>query len=149
MKVILLDDVKRVGKKGEVIEVADGYARNFLFPKKLGAEATQTGLRDLKNKADAQNAKKDRIKNEALTLSKELEAKKIIIRSMAGEEGKLFGSVTSPDIINALEKCTSKKFDKKSLQIPEPIKRVGVHTVTLKLHHEVSAKLNIEVIPEE
>lgn len=146
MKVILLEDVKSLGKKGEVVEVNDGYARNFILPKKKGVEADSKHLNDLKlqkqNDAKVAQEKLD----EAQALSQKLATESITIKMDAGVEGKLFGSISTKDVANEAKKQLNLEFDKKKVVLPENIKTLGTYDVKIKLHPEVHATLTIKVV---
>ncbi len=145
MKVILLEDIKSVGKKGQVLDASDGYARNFLIPKKLAVLATKANMNDLEQKSKAAEAKNAKELENAKLLAKEIEAKKITIEVKLGENGKLFGSVTSKEIAQVLEEKEGIVVDKKKIVIPEPIKTTGEKTVEIKLSHNISAKLTVNI----
>ena len=142
MEIILLQDVKSLGKKGERVKINDGYARNFVLPKKLGIEATAKNLNDLK----LQKANEDRIAaqklEEAKQLAAKIEEKSVVLSVKTGEGGKLFGSVSTKEIAAACEKL---EIDKKKMVLPEPIKACGTTIVPVKLHREVTAKLTVKV----
>ena len=144
MEVVLLEDVKTLGKKGQIVKVNDGYARNFILPKKLGIEATPKNLNDLK----LQKANEARLAAEQLAAAKELAAQleksSITVSIKAGEGGKAFGSVSSKEIASAI--ALSLDIDKKKLVLPEPLKTFGVHEVPIKLHKEVTGKLAVKVV---
>ena len=145
MKVILLQDVKALGKKGEIVEVSDGYARNALLPKKLGVEANNKNLNDLK----LQNANKEKVAAEQLADAKafaeELKSKEIIVHIKAGEGGKVFGSVSGKEIAQALKDQHGIEIDKKKIVLNDALKTFGNFEVPLKLHPEVTATLNVKV----
>lgn len=145
MEVVLLEDVKALGKKGQIVKVNDGYARNFILPKKLGMEATPKNLNDLK----LQKANEARIAAEQLAAAKELAAKlaesSITLSIRAGEGGKAFGSVSGKEIAAAISSQLGLDIDKKKLVLPEPLKTFGVHEVPIKLHRDVIGKLNVKV----
>lgn len=145
MKVILLEDVKKLGKKGEIVEVSDGYARNFVLPKKLGVEATGKNLNDLK----LQNANKERVAQESLDAAKalaELMAKdQVVVSIKAGEGGRTFGSVSSKEIAQSYKEQCGREIDKKKIILPEPIKSFGVFEVGVKLHPQVTGTLRVKV----
>ncbi|MDR1689779.1 MAG: 50S ribosomal protein L9 [Clostridiales bacterium] len=145
MKVILLEDIKGVGVKGQVYEASDGYARNFLFPKKKAIEATKANLNELELKQKAVNAKAQRELEEAMAQAKTLEEKVIQVQVKTGENGKLFGSVTSNEIASALNSQFGISIDRKKITLPEAIKSVGEATAEVKLHAKVTAKIKIEV----
>ena len=145
MKVILLEDVKSLGKKGEIVNVNDGYARNFILPKKLGLEATGKNLNDLKlQKANAEKIAAQQLA-EAKELAQKLEQASISLTMKAGDKGRAFGSVSGKEIAAAAEEQLGLSIDKKKLVLPEPIKTFGVHEVPVKLHRDVTAKLTVKV----
>ena len=145
MKVILLEDVKTLGKKGSVVEVSDGYARNAILPKKLGVEATPKNLNDLK----LQNQHADKVAQEnyenALELAKKLEEVKVVVSLKKGENGKLFGSVSSKEIAAALKEQTGIEIDKKKMHLAEALKNLGTYDVAVKLHPKVTARLSVKI----
>ena len=145
MEIVLLEDVKALGKKGQVVKVNDGYARNFILPKKLGVEATAKNLNDLK----LQKANDAKVAAEQLAAAKELaekiEAVSVTLKMKAGEGGKAFGSVSSKEIAAAAAEQLNLDIDKKKLVLPEPIKTFGNHEVPVKLHKDVTAKLTVKV----
>lgn len=145
MKVILQLDVKGTGKKGQIIEVADGFARNFLFPKKLAIEATTGNIQDVSHKKVVEQRRKEKEKEDAIKLGDKLNALQIEIKTKTGEGGRLFGSVTSKEIAEAIKKQHGVELDKRKLEIKEPIKVLGNFEVPVKLHPEVVAKLKIHV----
>ena len=146
MDVVLLEDVKALGKKGQIVKVNDGYARNFILPKKLGIEATSKNLNDLK----LQKANADKIAAEQLQAAKDLAAdlaeKSITLSIKAGEGGKAFGSVSSKEITKAIQDQLGMEIDKKKLVLPEPLKTFGTHEVPIKLHRDVTGKLAVKVV---
>ena len=146
MEVILTTDVKSLGKKGEIVKVSDGYARNFILPKKLGLEATPKNLNDLK----LQKANEAKLAAEQLAAAKELAAKieagSVSLSMKAGESGKAFGSVSSKEIAAAATQQLGLEIDKKKLVLPEPLKTFGTHQVPLKLHKDVTAKLTVKIV---
>ena len=148
MKVILLEDVKSLGKKGEIVNVSDGYARNAILPKKLGVEATGKNLNDLK----LQNQHADKVAAENLAHAKELaktiEQQKVIVRIKTGEGGRLFGSVSTKEIAQAAKEQTGLELDKKKMQLAEPIKALGTYEIPVKLHPQVTTKLSVQVVEE-
>lgn len=145
MKVILTQDVKAQGKKGQIINVSDGYARNFLFPKGLAVVADAKAMADIKNKEAAQQHKIEVERAEAKELAKKLEPVVIKLKLQAGPDGRLFGSVTSKDIADELEKSTGIKLDKKKIMLDDPIKSYGTYTIDVKLFPEVTGKINVVV----
>lgn len=148
MKVILLQDVKGQGKKGEVINISDGYARNFLIPRNLAKEATEGNVKVLKQQNKAKELKKEQQLDKAKELAAKIEKFTIEIKTKAGEGGRLFGSVTSKDIIEEVEKKYQLKLDKKKLILPEPIRELGARQLDIKVYPGVVAKLNVKVIEE-
>ena len=145
MEIVLLEDVKALGKKGQIVKVNDGYARNFILPKKLGVEATSKNLNDLK----LQKANAEKVAAEQLAAAKELAEKieklTVTLKMKAGEGGKAFGSVSSKEIAAAAAGQLKLDIDKKKLVLPEPIKTFGNHEVPVKLHKDVTAKLTVKV----
>lgn len=145
MKVILLEDVKSLGKKGQIVDINDGYARNFVLPKKLGVEATNANLNNLKlQKANEEKVAKE-IYEKALAFKEEIEAIEVLVAIKAGEGGRTFGSVSSKEIASEALKQKNIELDKKKIQLAEPIKSFGVHNVTVKLHPKVTATLKVKV----
>ncbi len=145
MEVILLEDVKTLGKKGEIVNVSDGYARNMLLPKKLGVEATPKNLNDLKlKKAHQQKLAQDNLEA-AKEFAKNLEGKEIVLTLKVGEGGKTFGSISAKEISDAAQEQIGMTLDKKKLQLESPIKSLGVTEVPLRLHPEVTGKVKIVV----
>ena len=148
MKVILLQDVKALGKKGEVVNVNDGYARNALFPKKLALEANAKNMNDLK----LQNQHADKVAQEnyeaALALAKELEEKKVVVKMKGGEGGRTFGSISTKEIAVAAKEQLGLELDKKKMQLSEPIRSFGMTEVPIKLHPKVTGKFTVHVVEE-
>ena len=144
MKVILLQDVKGKGKKGQMIEVSDGYARNFMLPKKLAIEATPDAINTMKMNDKATQERIAREKAEALETSKKLRAMTLIVKAKGGGAGRLFGAVTNAEIASALEK-QGVKLDKRKIVMNENIKSVGTYTVTCKLGYEINAPLTVKI----
>lgn len=148
MKVILLQDVKSLGKKGEIVNVNDGYARNFILPKKLGVEATGKNLNDLK----LQKNNEKKVAQENLDAAKALAAKlaegEVVLAIKVGEGGRTFGSVSSKEIAAAVKEQMGLELDKKKISLKEPVKSLGTHIVTVKLHPEVAADLKVSVKEE-
>ncbi len=148
MKVILLENVKSLGKKGEIVNVNDGYARNFILPKKLGVEATGKNLNDLKLQKNNEKKVAQENLDAAKELAAELSAGKVELAIKVGEGGRTFGSVSSKEIAAAVKDQMQLDIDKKKIQLKESIKSLGTHIVTVKLHPEVSAELKV-VVKEE
>ncbi|KDR96359.1 LSU ribosomal protein L9P [Peptoclostridium litorale DSM 5388] len=145
MKVILLKDLKGTGKKGDVVNVSDGYARNFLFPKGVAKEATEGNVKVLKEQKTAQKIKEDQQLEEAKALAENMGEMTVTLFSKAGEGGRLFGSVTSKDIAEALNKKHGIKIDKRKILLDEPIKVLGATNVKIKVHPEVTAQIKVQV----
>ena len=148
MKVILLEDVKALGKKGQIVNVSDGYARNMILPKKLGLEATPKNLNDLKLQKNNEKKVAQENLDAAKELAAELSAGKVELAIKVGEGGRTFGSVSSKEIAVAVKDQMQLDIDKKKIQLKESIKSLGTHIVTVKLHPEVSAELKV-VVKEE
>ena len=145
MEIILLQDVKALGKKGEIVKVSDGYARNFILPKKLGMEATKQNLYDLNMQKAAEEKKQKELLEEAKAFGKKLEELTVKISIKAGEGGKTFGSVSTKEIAEAAKKQYNLDLDKKKLQLADPIKNAASYTVPVKLHPQVTAELKVKV----
>ncbi|MBR3812056.1 MAG: 50S ribosomal protein L9 [Agathobacter sp.] len=146
MKVILLEDVKAQGKKGEIIEVSDAYARNVLIAKKLGLEATPKTLNDLKlQKKHEEKVAKEQYEA-AVALGKEIETKKVIVKVKCGDGGRLFGTVSTKEIAAAAKAQMNLELDKKKMQLADPIKALGTYEVPVKLHQKVTTTLKVQVV---
>ena len=145
MKVILMQDVKGKGKKGQMIEVSDGYARNYMLPRKIAVEATADAVNTMRmnDKAAAEKAAKERA--EAVETSKRLRDMILVVTAKGGGAGRLFGSVTNQEIADALKAKTGIALDKRKIVIADPIKNVGTYTVTCKLGYEISAPLTVKI----
>lgn len=146
MKVILLEDVKTLGKKGEIVNVNDGYARNFILKKNLGIEATSKNLNDLKlQQKNAEKVAKEKLEA-AQAVAKELEDKSITVKIQAGVEGKVFGSISSKEIALEAKRQLNMEIDKKKIIIPDAIKSLGTYNVNIKLHKDVVGTLAVKVV---
>ena len=145
MKVILLQDVKGKGKKGQMIEVSDGYARNFMLPKKMAIEATADAINTMRMNDKATQERIAKEKAEALAVSKQLRELTLVVTAKGGGAGRLFGSVTNQEIADALKAKTGITLDKRKIVIADPIKSVGTYTVTCKLGYEISAPLTVKI----
>ena len=145
MKVILMEDVKSLGKKGDIVNVSDGYARNMLFPKKLGLEATSKNINDLK----LQRAHEDKVAKEqfdaAQAFKAELETKEVTVSIKVGENGRTFGSISSKELAEAAKEQLGYDIDKKKMQLSSPIKELGTTKVPIRLHPKVTAELKVIV----
>ena len=145
MQVILNQDVKGTGKKGEIVKVSDGFARNMLFPRGLATEATTANIRNLEKQKAIAAEKKAEEKKAAEELAAKLEDIKVVIKTKSGEGGKLFGSITSKDIAEETKKQTGIVIDKKKIQLNSPIKNIGTFNVSVKLYPEVAGTLTVVV----
>lgn len=146
MKIILLQDEKKLGKKGDIIEASEGYARNYILPKKIGVEATAKNMNDLKlQKANDAKVAQEQL-DAAKALAAELETKQIIVKIKAGEGGRTFGSVSTKEIAAAVKEQCNLEIDKKKIQLAEALKNFGTYEVNVKLHVQVTAKLTVKVV---
>ena len=145
MKIILLEDVKSLGKKGEIVNVNDGYARNFILPKKLGLEATNKNLNDLKLQKQNEEKVAQEILDAAKDLAKKIEAGKVEVKIKTGEGGRTFVSVSSKEIAVAVKEQMGYDIDKKKIQMKDSIKNLGTYIVPVKLHAKVTAELKVHV----
>lgn len=148
MQVILREDIDKLGKIGDTIKVKDGYARNYLIPMKKAIEATSKNMKALEHAKKMVNDRLRKLKKEASSVADTIRDLSITIKAKVGEEGKLFGSVTTMDIAEAA-KAQGVKIDKRKIQLEEPIKRIGDHTVPVKLHSDVTAEIRVSVVAEE
>lgn len=149
MKVILLEDVKALGKKGEIVNVSDGYARNFLLTKKLGLEATSKNLNDLKLQKAHDEKVAQQIYEEALAFGEEIKKMEVKTTLKTGEGGRVFGSISSKEIAAEVKKQYKVDIDKKKMQLQEPIRSLGVHIVPIRLHPKVTTELKVKVLEEK
>lgn len=147
MKVILLQDIKKVGKKGDVIEASDGYARNFLFPRKLAQEASDVNIHILNNKKENERKQKLAELEAAQKLASELKGKEITIKAKVGESGKLFGAITSKDVAELIKQQYKIEIDKKKI-VMDTIKLAGGYEIEVKLYPEVSTKMKVIIVPQ-
>ena len=145
MKVILLQDVKGKGKKGQLLEVSDGYARNFMLPKKLAIEATTDAINTMRMNDKATQERIAKEKAEALALSKQLREMTLVVTAKGGGAGRLFGSVTNQEIADSLKAKAGITLDKRKIVIADPIKNIGTYTVTCKLGYEINAPLTVKI----
>lgn len=148
MKVILTDDVEAIGKKGEIKEVKEGYARNYLLPKRLAIEATSSNIKFWQQQSKVLEKKELKLKESASELASRLDGTRVTIRVKAGEEGKLFGSVTSQNIADALSGMGF-QISRKQIELESPLKHVGTYEVTIALHKDIKPKIMVEVAPED
>ena len=145
MKVILLTDVKGKGKKGQMIEVSDGYARNYMLPRKLAQEATADAVNTMRMNDKATAERQARERAEAVAISKQLRELTLVVKAKGGGAGKLFGSVTNQEIADSLKNQTGIALDKRKIVLSDPIKSVGTYTVTCKLGYEITAPLTVKI----
>jgi large subunit ribosomal protein L9 len=146
MNVILLEDVARLGQAGEVCNVAPGYARNHLIPKKLAVVATAGALKELEQKRQAEARHQEQLKAEAQELAAQLEGLMVTVYAKTGEEDRLYGSVTSADIAEALEEQTGRSVDRRKIEIEEPIRQLGIFTVSIRLHSDLAPLIRVDVV---
>ena len=149
MKVILQTDVKGMGKRGEIVNTSDGYARNYLFPRKLAIPADKQNINEWSAKKSSEAHRKELEKKAAILIKEKLEPKTLTVKVKAGENGKTFGSITSKEVSENIEKEFGEKIDKKKIVIKDQIKQIGEYTVELKLFEGVTAKLKVAVISEK
>ncbi|HWR61724.1 MAG TPA: 50S ribosomal protein L9 [Clostridia bacterium] len=148
MKVVLLQDVKDLGRKGELVNASDGYARNFLFPRKLAVEATTGKLKEIEDKKAAEKNRKEKELSAAKELADKLSKLEVLFRTKAGENGKLFGSITGKDVAEAIKAQHKIEVDKKKVVLHEAIKALGTYQVEIKVYPEVSTKINVKVVEQ-
>ena len=149
MKVILQEDVKKLGQKGDLVNVAEGYARNFLFPRNLAVEATGGNLKSWKQEQKLQEKRQEREEDDAKKLAGKLEGNSVKLAVKVGEGGRLFGSVTSKDIAAAINKQLKLKVDRKKIELADPLKTLGSHRVRVKLYPGVEAEVTAELVAED
>ena len=149
MKVILLADVKGAGKKEEIVNVSDGYARNFLFPKKLAVEATPGAAKEIERKKAAERQRELERRNEADAKARTLRGKVITVKAKAGAQGRLYGSITGQEVADALNEQYQVNIDKRKIELSETIRNVGEYEAVVKLYPEISAKMNLHVVAGE
>ena len=147
MKVVLLKDVKNVGKRDDILTVSDGYARNFLFPQKLAAEATPGTLKEIERKRAAQDAREAEMKAEAMAKAELLKNKVIVLQVKCGEKGRLYGSVTSAEVAEALEKQHGIKADKRKIDLGDPIRETGIREISVWLYSGITTKMKLDIQP--
>jgi large subunit ribosomal protein L9 len=147
MKVVLLKDVRNVGKRDDIITVSDGYARNFLFPQKLAAEATPGALKEIARKRAAQDAREAEMRAEAQAKAELLKNKIITLEVKCGDKGRLYGSVTAAEVAEALEKQHGIKADKRKIDIGDPIREVGIREISVWLYSGITTKMKLDVQP--
>ena len=143
MKVILLDDVKGTGKKDQILEVSDGFGRNYLLPRKLAVEATSEALNSIEKSKSAAKHREDVKKNDAETAARDLKGKTVTVKVRAGENGRLYGSITTQEIADALKAQHGVELDKRKIELDEKVTSVGQTTITLKMYAGVATKMNL------
>lgn len=148
MKVILLQDVKSLGKSGDVVTVSDGHARNYLFPRHLAQEATEGALKQVEQRIKTERIKAAKLKAEAEELASKLDQARITVKAKAGTEGRLYGAVTAKEIADAVKSQTGLVVDKRKIDLAEPIKHLGEFEIRAKVHPEVTATLHVTVVAE-
>ncbi|HOA31309.1 MAG TPA: 50S ribosomal protein L9 [Clostridia bacterium] len=148
MKVILLQDIKSLGKKDQIVNVSDGYANNYLIPRKLALPATDANLKTLENKKRAADAKAAKELEEAKQLAKKIEGKQFVIKAKTGDSGKLFGAISNKDVADAIKEATGVEIDRKKIVMNEPIKQLGTFELEVKVHPGVSARFNVSIQEE-
>jgi large subunit ribosomal protein L9 len=149
MKIILIQDVDKLGDRGEVLEVKDGFARNYLIPQNLAIIASKSNMNTLENERKGREKKLKREMDQAKSLAEDISKLNIVIKAKCGEEGKLFGSVTAQDIADAVAEQSKFQVEKKKIEMSEPLKKIGTYTIVAKLSKGVSADIHLEVVPEE
>lgn len=149
MRVILNKDVKDLGKSGALVEVSEGYARNFLFPRQLAAEATPGAMKQWEERKAAEKRKEARLLAEAQALAKELETAKVVVHAKSGEGGKLYGTITTKEIAEAIKKQTPFEVDKRKIELADPIKGLGMFQFVVKVHPLVTATMRVSVTEEK
>jgi len=147
MKLILIDDVTELGKRGDVVDVADGYARNFLLPKKFAIKANVGALAQAETIREVRVESDRRAKELAETIATQLVGSRVVLAAQAGDEGQLYGSVGVSDIVEGINRFTGIELDRDQLELPEPIKSIGLHEIQVKVHPEVEFPLTLDVIP--
>jgi large subunit ribosomal protein L9 len=147
MKLILTADVEPLGKRGDVVEVAEGYARNFLLPRKKAVKANEGALAQAESIRDARIESERKAKEDAERLATQLVGSRVVIAAQAGDEGQLYGSISPADVVEGVKRFTGIELDRSTLEIANPIKAIGLHEINIKLHPEVEFPLTLDVIP--
>ena len=148
MKIILKADVKDLGKKGEAVEVAEGYGRNYLIPRNLAFEASPAAIKQAEIEKQAQKKKEQKEEDKAKELAREMKDKVVVLKTKGGDTGKLYGSITAKDVTDAINKSLKMKLDKKKVELDEPIRALGTYTVTVRLYPGVSTEMKVVVEAE-
>ncbi|MEG6522736.1 50S ribosomal protein L9 [Desulfotomaculum sp. 1211_IL3151] len=149
MQVVLLQDVNKLGKKGDIVNVSEGYARNFLYPKNFAAPATESKLKELKTQKQNQAAKKQKEEEEAKALATQISGLTVVLKVKVGEAGRLFGAISNKDVADGLKEQHNYTIDKKKITLKEPIKSLGTYTITIKIHPVAHADIHVEVVAVE
>ena len=147
MKVVLLKDVKNMGKRDDIVNVSDGYARNFLFPQKLAVEAKPGTLKEIERKRAAQDAREAELRTEALAKAELLKNKTIVLQVKCGDKGRLYGSVTAAEVAEALEKQHGIKADKRKIDLGDPIRETGIREISVWLYSGITTKMKLDIQP--
>jgi large subunit ribosomal protein L9 len=147
MKLILTSDVEPLGKRGDVVDVAEGYARNFLLPRKKAVKANEGALAQAESIREARIEAERKAKEDAERLATQLVGSRVVIAAQAGDEGQLYGSISPADVVEGVKRFTGIELDRSTLEIPKPIKAIGLHEINIKLHPEVQFPLTLDVIP--
>jgi len=147
MKVVLNADVVDLGERGSIVEVSDGYARNYLLPRKLAAKATAGNVEAAEKATASRNAIERKARDEAQKVASNLSGTRVVLAAQAGDEGRLYGSVSLGDVVEGIRKFTGVEVDRKHVDLPEPIKEIGLHQVQIRLHPDVVFSVTIDVIP--
>ncbi len=149
MRVILVEDVENLGEAGDLVDVADGYARNYLLPQKLAQRATAENVARWEQRQQQRTRRQELLRQQAEERAAELQGAALVVSARAGEKGKLFGSVTAQDIADALADKLDVEVDRREIQLDEPLSALGEYSVSIRLHREVSAEVKVEVVAEE
>ncbi len=147
MRLILTSDVIDLGRKGEVVDVSDGYARNFLLPKKKAVKATEGAIRTAEELRRAREDAERQAKEEAERIATQLVGTRVVLAAQTGDEGRLYGSISVPDVVEGIRKFTGVEVDRRNIVLPAPIREIGLHEVQIKLHNEVEFPITLDVIP--
>lgn len=147
MRLILISDVEALGRTGEVVDVSDGYARNYLLPRRLATKATESSVAAAETAVAARDAVDRKLRGDAENIASQLAGTRVVLAAKAGDEGKLYGSVGLADVIEGIRRFTGLELDRKAVELVEPIKAIGLHEVTVRLHPEVAIPVIIDVIP--
>ena len=147
MKLVLNADVSTLGQQGDVVDVSDGYARNYLLPRKLATKATPAAILAAEQAAATRGAAERKLRQEAENLASQLDGTRVVLAAQAGDEGRLYGSVGVADVVEGIRKFTGVQIERRHVELAEPIKAIGLHQVTVRFHPEVAVSMTIDVIP--